>query len=102
MAEPILRRLILHRFRSFAKQAVTFDNPTFLVGQNGSGKSNFADALAVLAEAMASPLQAVLERRGGLSAVAHRSSARGRPSNLGLAAEMENLEGDIIKAPVRL
>ena len=98
MAKPILRRLILQRFRSFSQQAVEFDNPTFLVGQNGSGKSNFADAFAILAEAMASPLQAVLERRGGLSAVAHRSSARGRPSNLGLAAEMENLDGGAIQA----
>lgn len=44
MAEPILRQLILHRFRSLRLEQVEFDNPTFLVGQNGSGKSNFADA----------------------------------------------------------
>ena len=51
MADPILRRLVLQRFRSLAKEQVQFDNPTFLVGQNGSGKSNFADAIAFLAEA---------------------------------------------------
>ena len=44
MADPILRRLVLQRFRSLAKEQVQFDNPTFLIGQNGSGKSNFADA----------------------------------------------------------
>ena len=67
-----------------------FDNPTFIVGQNGSGKSNFADALTFLAEAMASPLQAVVEHRGGLATVGHRRSARSLPSNLGLAVVLDN------------
>ena len=62
--EPILRSLILKRFRSIPAETVPFGNPTFLVGQNGSGKSNFVDAFAFLAEAMASPLQAVFDRPG--------------------------------------
>ena len=98
MADPILRRLILYRFRSFPSEQVEFDNPTFIVGQNGSGKSNFADALAVLAEAMASPLQAVLEHRGGLATVGHRSSARGRPSNLGIAVVLDNIDDHTTQA----
>ncbi len=64
MSEPILRTLILKRFRSLPAEVVEFDNPTFFVGQNGSGKSNFADAFAFLAEAMALPLQTVLARAG--------------------------------------
>lgn len=71
MTDPILCRLVLHRFRSLAKEQVEFDNPTFLVGQNGSGKSNVVDAFAFLAEAMVSPLQAVLEHRGGFATVGH-------------------------------
>ena len=98
MADPILQRIVFQRFRSLPSEQVTFDNPTFIAGQNGSGKSNFADAFAFLAEAMTSPLQAVLERRGGLSAVAHRSSARGRPSNLGLAVELKNPDKDTAAA----
>ena len=98
MSSPKLRKLKLHRFRSFEKDVVEFDNPTFLVGQNGSGKSNFADAFAFLAEAMSSPLQAVLEHRGGFPAVGHRSSARGRPSNLGLAVTIDNLDSDTVLA----
>jgi predicted ATPase len=94
MADPILSQLILKRFRSLPAEKVEFDNPTFLVGQNGSGKSNFADAFAFLAEAMASPLQAVLARRGGFSTVGHRGSARGRPSNLGLAVVLKNPDDD--------
>ena len=98
MAVPIIRKLVVYRFRSFEKDVVKFDNPTFLVGQNGSGKSNFADAFAFLAEAMSSPLQAVLEHRGGFPAVGHRSSARGRPSNLGLAITIDNLDSNTVLA----
>lgn len=39
-------------FRSLYFQEVDFDNPIFVVGRNGSGKSNFADAFAFLSEAM--------------------------------------------------
>ena len=98
MAHPVLSRLVLQRFRSLRSEHVEFDNPTFLVGQNGSGKSNFADAFALLGEAMFSPLQAVLEHRGGLTAVANRSSATGRPSNLGLAVELRNLDPNTVQA----
>ena len=98
MSKPILSKLILKRFRSLPAEVVEFDNPTFLVGQNGSGKSNFADAFAFLADAMASPLQAVLARRGGFSAVGNRSSARGRPSNLGLAVILLQPDDDIAEA----
>ena len=98
MSEPVLRQLTLKRFRSLPAEVVEFDNPTFLVGKNGSGKSNFADAFAFMAEAMASPLQAVLARRGGFSKVGNRSSARGRPYNLGLAVHMQNLNDDTSEA----
>ncbi|MXZ22395.1 MAG: AAA family ATPase [Caldilineaceae bacterium SB0665_bin_25] len=98
MSEPILRTLILKRFRSLPAEVVEFDNPTFLVGQNGSGKSNFADAFAFLAEAMASPLQAVLARRGGLSTVGNRGSARGRPSNMGLSVLLQQPDTDTVEA----
>ncbi len=79
--EPILRSLILKRFRSIPAETVSFDNPTFLVGQNGSGKSNFVDVFAFLAEAMASPLQGVFDRRGGISPVRNRSSGQSHPPN---------------------
>ena len=95
MAVPMLRSLLLKRFRSFPSEEVEFDNPTFLVGQNGSGKSNFVDAFAFLSEAMASPLQAVLDRRGGIGAVGtvqKRSTTEDRPGRLGLRVELEGLD----------
>ena len=85
-------------FRSLLSAQVDFANPTFVVGRNGSGKSNFTDAFAFLSEAMASPLQAVIERRGGFSAVSHRSSARGRPANLTLYVTLEKPDGNTASA----
>ena len=105
MTVPMLRSLLLERFRSFPLEEVKFDNPTFLVGQNGSGKSNFADVFAFLSEAMSSPLQAVFDRRGGIvGTVRRRSSTEGRPGNLGLKVELQNLneETDWAKYAFRL
>lgn len=90
MADCVLRRMTLVGFRSLYFQEVDFDNPTFVVGRNGSGKSNFADAFAFLSEAMRSSLQAVIEQRGGFPAVSHRGSARGRPTNVTLSVDLEN------------
>ena len=98
MAEATLRRMLLIGFRSIAVQEVDLDNPTFVVGRNGSGKSNFADAFAFLAEAMISPLQGVIAQRGGFAAVSHRSAARGRPGNLSIKVELRNPDGDTAEA----
>ena len=88
-----LRRLALKRFRSLQSADIWFDNPTFLVGQNGAGKSNIVDAFSLLADAMVSPLSAVLDKRGGIGAVRHRSTSRGRPADMGLRIEVEDLAG---------
>lgn len=89
----MLRRLTLQRFRSLRSANVQFDNPTFFVGQNGAGKSNIVDALSLLADVMASPLSAVFDKRGGIGAVGHRSTSRGRVANMGLRVELDGLEG---------
>ena len=95
MMEPVLKSLIVKRFRSIPAETVTFDNPTFLVGRNGSGKSNFRDAVDFLAEAMSSPLQSVFDRRGGVTVVRNRTSGRGYPPNLGLGAILGRLNGEV-------
>lgn len=95
LTSPKVHRLILKRFRSFPAEAVAFNNPTFLVGRNGAGKSNFVDAFAFLAESMVTPLQAVFDRRGGITAVRNRTSGRGYPPNLGMAVELSGLNGTI-------
>jgi predicted ATPase len=93
-----IQRLILKRFRSIPTERLDFDNPTFLVGRNGSGKSNLVDAFAFLAEVMASPLQAVFDKRGGIATVRNRSSGTSYPPNLGFGIELGPLNGDVTAA----
>lgn len=93
--EPVIRALLLKRFRSVSNERIDFDNPTFLVGRNGSGKSNIIDAFAFLADAMASPLQAVFDRKGGIAAVRNRSSGQSHPPNLGLGVVFGPISDDI-------
>lgn len=102
MANCVLRQLKLSSFRSFLHTDVLFENPTIVVGRNGSGKSNFTDAFAFLCDAMAFPLQAVIERRGGFSAVSHRSSARGRPGNLNLEVVLDHPDESTESARYRI
>jgi predicted ATPase len=94
----MIQDLILKRFRSIQAERVTFDNPTFLVGQNASGKSNFVDAYAFLSEAMASPLQQVLDRRGGIFAVQYRGLEGGPPSCLGLGVVLSAPDDAVMSA----
>ena len=73
MLTPKLHSIALEGFRSLASyQEIVLDNPTFLVGRNGAGKSNLADAFSFIAEAMAMPLLTVFDRRGGYRAVVSR------------------------------
>jgi predicted ATPase len=96
--EPILRSVILKRFRSIPSESIQFDNPTFLVGRNGSGKSNVRDALDFLGEAMSSSLQAVFDRRGGIGVVRNQTSGKSYPPNLGLGAMLGRLNGEVEQA----
>lgn len=92
--KPVLERLGLRGFRSFRAETVSFDNPVFLVGHNGSGKSNLVDALGFLSEAMQLPLHAVLRSRGGVPVVAHRNSDGSDPENIGLSVALRDPDAD--------
>jgi predicted ATPase len=94
MKSAPITKLLIKRFRSFPTATVTFDNPLFVVGRNGSGKSNLSDVFSFVSEAMSSPLQAVFDRRGGIGAVRNRSSGQqSYPPNLGLAFEFGPVNG---------
>lgn len=98
MVDCTLRGMGLEGFRSIYSQHVEFDNPTFVLGPNGAGKSNFADAFAFLSEAMSSPLRAVIERRGGFSAVSYRGSPGPGPAELTLSVRLERPDSDTASA----
>ena len=90
MTMPMLCNLSLKGFRSLSSAVLEFDNPTFLVGQNGAGKSNIVDAFSFLSQAMVLPLSAVFDHRGGIATVGTRSAPSG--SDMGLRVELENLD----------
>lgn len=90
--QPVTR-VVIKRFRSFPQAALEMDNPVFVVGRNGAGKSNLADVFSFVAEAMGSPLQAVFDRKGGIAAVRNRSSVKSAPPNMGLAFEFGQFNG---------
>lgn len=93
MKEPIVKRLIVKRFRSIPAADVRLDNPLFVVGRNGSGKSNFADVFSFIADAMRMPLEAVFDNRAGVAAVRHKGTGKGFPANLGMRLELGD-DGD--------
>lgn len=93
MSSAIITKIIMKRFRSFPAASLLFENPLFIVGRNGSGKSNLADVFSFVSEAMASPLQAVFDRRGGITSVRNRSSVKSAPPILGLAFEFGPFNG---------
>ncbi len=96
---PFIRNLTLKGFRSISADQIELDNPAFLVGENGSGKSNLADAFAFLAEAATSPLDEVIFRRGGISAVFHQVPDRHADlQTCGLSVEIAWDDGDLASA----
>src|SRR5215210_4107750 len=90
-----LTRVVLENYKSIARCDVPLGSLTFLVGANGSGKSNFLDALRFVADALRSSLDHALRDRGGIKQVRRRSggttTTRGRsggpPPHLGLRVE---------------
>ena len=88
-----ITKVIIKRFRSFPSAVLEMDNPVFVVGRNGSGKSNLSDVFGFVAEAMSSPLQAVFDRKGGIAAVRNRSSVKSAPPIMGLRFEFGAFNG---------
>lgn len=63
---PAVRRLRLRNYRSVRDETIEFANPLFLVGRNGSGKSNVVDALAFLSDCMNMGFHAATANRPNL------------------------------------
>ena len=68
-----ITRVIVKNYKSIAACDVRLQPLTFLVGRNGSGKSNFLDALRFVADALDSSLDHAVRARGGINDVCKRS-----------------------------
>jgi predicted ATPase len=71
---PFLRRVRIQGYKSIAHCEASLQPLTILVGRNGSGKSNFLDALAFLRDAITFNLPEALKRHGGLQSILCRSA----------------------------
>src|SRR5207247_2037565 len=81
----LITRVVLKNYKSVASCSVRLGPLIFLVGQNGSGKSNFLDALRLVSESLNSSLDHALRERGGINEVRRRSS--GHPTHFGIRLE---------------
>ncbi len=80
-----IKRVILKNYKSIAACDVQLQPLTFLVGRNGSGKSNFLDALRFVADALNYSLEHAIRDRGGINNVRRRS--RGHPNHFSISLE---------------
>jgi predicted ATPase len=88
MRNPIfLTRVVLNNYKSIKACSVKPGPLTFLVGQNGAGKSNFLDALRLVTESLNTSLENALRERGGINEVRRRSS--GHPTHFGIRLEWQ-------------
>ena len=86
-----ITRVVLRNFKSIGYCDVRLGPLTYLVGVNGSGKSNFLDALHLVRDALNGSLDNALNERGGLSEVRRRSS--GHPTHFGIRLEFTMRSG---------
>lgn len=90
-ATAFLTRVVLRNYKSIGNCDVKLGPLTFLVGANGSGKSNFLDALHFVRDALTGTLENALNERGGLTEVRRRSG--GHPNNFGIRLEFRLIDG---------
>jgi len=69
---PFLRRVVLRDYKSIRACDVTLGPLTLLVGLNGSGKSNFLDALRFVSDALRTNLRNAVEQRGEIRQMVRR------------------------------
>jgi predicted ATPase len=92
MADPVfLKRVVLNNYKSIKECSVKLGPLTFLLGQNGAGKSNFLDALRLVTESLTTSLEQALRERGGINEVRRRSA--GHPTHFGIRLEWQLPDG---------
>lgn len=85
-AGPFLRKISIRNYKSIKTCQVSLKPLTVLVGRNGSGKSNFLDAVHFVTDALTTSLDHALKSRGGIGDVRRRST--GHPINFAVKLEV--------------
>ena len=86
-----ITRVALRNYKSIAACDVGLRPLMFLVGPNGTGKSNFLDSLQFVADALNSSLDHAIRDRGGIDDVHCRSG--GRPKHFSIHLDFTLSEG---------
>jgi predicted ATPase len=92
MSDPLLTRVRLRGYKSLATVDVELRPLTLLTGSGSVGKSNFIDALHLVADALNTSLERVLRNRGGLDAVRSCAAAPGDPVVVALDFVLDGLQ----------
>lgn len=87
MSGALIKRVKIKQYRSIASCDVTLGALTFLIGLNGSGKSNFLDALRLIPDTLRSTVGEAIQDRGGMREVLRQ--ATGHPTNVGVRVDFE-------------
>jgi predicted ATPase len=85
---PFLKRVRIRNYKSIAQCDVELGALTVLVGRNGSGKSNFLDALSFVADALRLSLDHAVRSRGGLGEIMRRGTAHHEPLSIDLRLDL--------------
>lgn len=88
----VIRRVRLRNYKSIAACDVTLSPLTFLVGANGSGKSNFLDSMRFVSDSLRTSLDHALRDRGTIKEVRRRSG--GHPNHFALRIDFTLPDGD--------
>lgn len=91
--EPFLERVRIRNYKSIGKCDARLGRLSVLVGRNGSGKSNFLDALRFVADALQTTLDHALKARGGINEVRRRST--GHPRNFAIRLSANQPDGQV-------
>jgi predicted ATPase len=83
---PFLRRVRVRNYKSIGVCDLSLRPLTVVVGRNGSGKSNFLDALQFVTDSLRTSLDHAIQSRGGVIDVRRRST--GHPRNFAMEVEI--------------
>jgi predicted ATPase len=86
---PVIRKVYIENYKSIARSYVELDDFTVLVGINGSGKSNFLDALAFVKQAVSESLDSAFSDRSGIPSVICQSIDEADSFGIRLLIELE-------------
>src|SRR5271154_7071602 len=86
MPQSFIRQVTIRNYKSIAACKVKLGPLMFLVGANGSGKSNFLDAIRFVADALRTSLDHALRERGSIKEVRRRSG--GHPNHFAVRLDL--------------